>query len=66
MAQYKVVSLSKEVADQVRKMQKAPDYGHPAFTEVAGGYGPCRECLRTFHVGQENRILFTYDPFRGI
>ncbi|MGA3092196.1 MAG: DUF1203 domain-containing protein [Terriglobales bacterium] len=66
MAQYRVVSLSKEVADQVRKTHKAPDYGHPAFTEVAGGYGPCRECLRTFQVGQENRILFTYDPFRGV
>jgi hypothetical protein len=66
MAQYKVVALSKELADQVRKTLKAPDYGHPAHTEVAGGYGPCRECLRTFHVGEEKRILFTYNPFRNV
>jgi hypothetical protein len=28
-----------------------------------GGDGPCRHCLRDFKVGQEKRILFTYDPF---
>lgn len=66
MPQYKVIALAKEVADQVRNSRKAPGYGHPAFTEVASGYGPCRQCLRTFHVGQEKRILFTYDPFTGI
>lgn len=66
MASYRVIAVAKNVADQVRRTLKAPDYGHPAHTEVAGGYGPCRECLRTFHVGQENRILFTYNPFRDI
>jgi hypothetical protein len=43
---------------------KAPEYGHPAHRETAGGYGPCRLCLRTFEVGIEERILFTYQPFR--
>ena len=66
MTKYRVVALSKEVTDLVRTTRKAPGYGHPAFSEVASVYGPCRECLRTFHIGQENRILFTYDPFAGI
>jgi hypothetical protein len=43
---------------------RSPEYGHPAHRELAGGYGPCRVCLRTFEVGREDRILFTYQPFR--
>ena len=66
MAQYKIIALSNETADKVRRTQKAPGYGHPTFTAVASGHGPCRQCLHTFNVGQENRILFTYDPFTGI
>lgn len=66
MTPYKIVALAENVADQVRRTLKSPDYGHPAHTEIAGGYGPCRQCLRTFHVGEENRILFTYNPFRDI
>lgn len=66
MVPYKVISLSKNIADQVRRTMTAPDYGHPAHAEIAGGYGPCRECMRTFRVGEEKRILFTYNPFRGI
>ena len=42
---------------------KSPQYGHPAHSEVATGYGPCRQCLQTFHVGSEERLLFTYQPF---
>ncbi len=42
---------------------RAPGYGHPASVEIATGYGPCRLCLRTFRVGEETRILFTFDPF---
>jgi hypothetical protein len=42
---------------------KSPQYGHPAHAEVATGYGPCRLCLQTFHVGTEERLLFTYQPF---
>jgi hypothetical protein len=41
----------------------SPFAEHPAHVELARGYGPCRHCLRTFRVGEENRILFTYDPF---
>ena len=42
---------------------KAPQYGHPAHAEVAIGYGPCRQCLETFQVGTDERLLFTYQPF---
>lgn len=42
---------------------KSPQYGHPAHAEIATGYGPCRLCLRTFQVGSEERLLFTYQPF---
>jgi hypothetical protein len=45
---------------------RSPGYGHPAHREVAKGYGPCRHCLRDFKVGEEERILFTYDPFHEL
>src|SRR5262249_8760938 len=35
-------------------------------SELATGYGPCRLCLRTFEIGAEKRLLFTYDPFHGV
>ncbi len=41
----------------------SPQYGHPAHAELATGYGPCRLCLRTFQVGRDERVLFTYQPF---
>ena len=62
---WRVAAIASETAEQVREQGRAPRYGHPALTEVAAGYGPCRHCLRTFRVGQENRILFTYDAFTG-
>lgn len=66
MTQFRVIAIPSVVASQVRSSNKAPRYGHPAFTEVAKGYGPCRHCLRTFNIGKEDRTLFTYDPFEGI
>ena len=44
---------------------RAPQYGHPAHREIAQGTGPCRQCLRTFTVGRDERILFTYQPFEA-
>jgi len=61
-----VLAIPTKVATLVRQTNQAPGYGHPAHTEMATGYGPCRHCLRTFSVGQEQRILFTYDPFHGL
>jgi hypothetical protein len=66
MSSFHVIALPSETADQVRASGKAPRYGHPAHTELASGYGPCRHCLRIFRIGQENRTLFTYDPFTGV
>jgi Protein of unknown function (DUF1203) len=60
---YRVVAVGDRIANAVRKTLRSPGYGHPAHTEVATGYGPCRQCLRTFTVGRDRRILFTYDPF---
>jgi hypothetical protein len=65
MTGYRIVAIPSEVADFVRSTHKSPGYGHPAHTEIAGGHGPCRQCLRTFAVGRERRILLTYDPFAG-
>ncbi len=57
-----VRGVPQEVADEVRRTRRAPDYGHPAHLEVARGTGPCRCCLRTFEPGREERLLFTYRP----
>lgn len=65
MPAYRVLALPVSVADNVRATGKSPTYGHPAHAEVATGYGPCRLCLRTFEIGAERRVLFTYDPFHG-
>ena len=65
MQSYRVVAVGDRIADAVRKTLRSPGYGHPAHTEVATGYGPCRQCLRAFTIGAERRILFTYDSFCG-
>lgn len=56
--------IDDDIATEVRRTMRAPGYGHPAHREIARGYGPCRVCLRTFEVGKDERILFTYQPFR--
>lgn len=63
---YRIIAIPTKVAELVRRTGAAPGYGHPAHTEVAAGYGPCRHCLQTFNIGQERRTLFTYDPFHGM
>jgi hypothetical protein len=65
MPRYRIIAIPSKVADVVRSTRTSPGYGHPAHAEVASGHGPCRHCLRTFTVGQERRLLFTYDPFAG-
>jgi hypothetical protein len=66
MTSYRIVAMPTAIAEKVRATLSSPGYGHPAHTEVATGYGPCRHCLRTFRVGEERRTLFTYDPFYGL
>lgn len=63
MTQFRFRGIPDTVAAEVRDTLSAPGYGHPAHREVAKGYGPCRHCLRTFAIGEEDRILFTYQPF---
>jgi hypothetical protein len=66
MNSYRVIAIPEKVSHKVRTILKAPGYGHPAHVEVATGYGPCRACLRKFREGDEERVLFTYDPFHGL
>jgi len=63
MSAFVVLPLSKQITAEVRASRRAPVYGHPVHEELAGGTGPCRECLRPFVVGAEDRLLFTYSPF---
>lgn len=64
MPELRFSGIPDTLAANVRATLRAPGYGHPAHREVAAGYGPCRQCLRTFAIGEEERILFTYQPFR--
>jgi hypothetical protein len=66
MTDLRIIAIPTKVAELVRGTMKSPGYGHPAHKEAASGYGPCRHCLKTFHIGHEDRILFTYDPFHGL
>src|ERR1043166_4505332 len=63
MMTFRVNGIPDHLAEDVRQTMRAPGYGHPAHRELAQGTGPCRRCLRTFAVGGEGRILFTYQPF---
>ena len=64
MTELRFRGIPAAVATEVRETLRAPEYGHPAHRSVAQSYGPCRQCLRTFAIGEEERILFTYQPFR--
>ena len=66
MAGFRVLPIDAAFAETVRNTLKSPQYGHPAHVELATGYGPCRACLKQFQTGQEERILFTYNPFAGL
>src|SRR5262245_62173204 len=63
MMDYRVVPLRQETADEARTTLRSPGYGHPVHVEVATGTGPCRLCLRPFRLHEEERVLFTYNPF---
>ncbi len=66
MLPIRIVAIPTEVAEAVRATLRAPVYGFPAYAEVATDDAPCRHCLRTFVVGEDRRILFTYDRFTGV
>lgn len=66
MSNMRVIAIPTEVADSVRTTMRAPVYGFLAHSETAKDAAPCRHCLRTFNVGTDERILFTYDRFAGV
>ena len=63
---FAVTALPQEVATHVRAHGRDPKWGHPALTQLATGFGPCRLCLRRFKEGEEQRMLFTYDSYAGV
>jgi hypothetical protein len=64
MTPMRVVAIPTEIAESVRKTKKDPQYGFPAYTNVATGDAPCRHCLQIISPGMQ-QTLFTYDPFAG-
>jgi hypothetical protein len=65
MSKYRITGLPTTLTDEVRRTRKSPGYGHPVVAEVATGEGPCRSCLGLFHIGMDERLLFTYRPDSG-
>jgi hypothetical protein len=59
---YRIRGLPAVLTDEVRRTLRSPGYGHPVMAELAGGTGPCRQCLDTFEVGVDRRLLFTHRP----
>jgi hypothetical protein len=66
MSSFRVVAIPSAVAEEVRNTGKSPNYGFPAHREVAAGRAPCRHCLKLIRKGEEELLLFTYDPFREL
>ena len=65
MSVTRYVGIAPELAEEARATMRSPQYRHPASRDRAKGYGPCRLCLRTFVIGEEDRLLFTYQPHPG-
>jgi Protein of unknown function (DUF1203) len=65
MIPIRVIAISTDIAESVRKTMKDPRYGFPAYTEVSTSGAPCRHCLRMISPG-ERWTLFTHDAFEGI
>jgi hypothetical protein len=65
MSAFRYVGIPESLAEEARTTRRSPQYGHPASRDLAKGYGPCRLCLRTFAVGEEDRLLFTYQPLQA-
>lgn len=60
---YHISAIPTALVEQVRATGRAVAYPHPLHRELAAGTGPGRHCLDTFRVGEEERILFTHQPF---
>ena len=64
-ADFQVITIDEDFADEVRREGADPDYHHPAHAELADDPAPCRVCLRSFVPGSDRRLLLTYNPFRN-
>ncbi len=62
MRNFKIVPLSAETADNIRKSKKDA-FGNDTTVQTANGSGPCRQSLQPFIPGRDKRILFSYSPF---
>ena len=62
----RIIALATATVQRVLTTRKSPGYGHPAHTEIATGHGPCRHCLKPFRIGEEQRTLFTCNPFHNL
>jgi Protein of unknown function (DUF1203) len=62
MRNFKVIPLSAETANNIRKSKKDA-YGNDTVVQTANGKGPCRQSLQPFIPGKDKRILFSYSPF---
>jgi hypothetical protein len=65
VSSYRVIPMASDLADEARRTLTAPQYGHRAYAEVATGWAPCRVCLQLIRPGQDEWLLFTYDPFES-
>ena len=62
MAKFRIVPLSKEYAEKIRKTRK-DSFGHEVIEEVATGLGPCRVSLKPFRRNHDRRLVFSHSPF---
>jgi hypothetical protein len=65
MNSIRVVAISTNLADTIRKNSTDPQFGFPVHTAPAGEGLPCRHCLDWIAEGSERAALFTLDPFAG-
>ena len=62
MKPFKIVPLSKDFANKIRKERK-DDFGHEVVETIAKGFGPCRVSLKPFKPGVDKRLLLSHSPF---
>ncbi|MBC7922820.1 MAG: DUF1203 domain-containing protein [Ferruginibacter sp.] len=63
MSHFQIVPLPAETARRIRATRQ-DDFGNPVVEQVATGYGPCRVSLKPFTPQRDQRLLFSYSPFR--
>ena len=62
MKNFKIIPLSKDYTDEIRKSKKDL-FGNEVIEQLATGKGPCRISLKPFQVGKDIRLLFAHTPF---